>query len=126
MSETVQERQFLWDNGFGKRYESWSAMYIEDDAVVFYYRNFDKEDSQEYDYIGQFSLEDYKKAIEKLQKTGTAVLVEPRGELNMALKNGIVYMSFNGVPCPSATPGGASIFGRVNALCKIEAMILTD
>jgi len=126
--------QVFWDNyprkpgweypeDYGK---SGSRMYREDDFVIFEYLDFDGEDQREYEYTGKFSVEDYKKALDQLQKTGRAELTEPRGTLIMNLKDNTVHLTFLGTPSPCTTPGGARLSGSVPSSCEIKKMVLTD
>lgn len=118
--------QVFWDTGKGESYKSWSTMYREGNKVTFWYHDFDHEDNREYDYIGQFPIEDYRRAIEELQSTATAELTEPRGTLNMILRGKTVSLIFSGTPSPCSTPGGALLSGSGPVYCEITKMLLKD
>lgn len=121
--------QVFWDDcpreheDYGK---SGSRMYREDDFVIFQYIDFDSEDQREYAYTGKFPVEDYKKALKGLQRTGRAKLTEPLGTLTMSLKGNIVHLTFSGTPSPCTTPGGSRLSGSVPSSCEIKKMFLKD
>jgi len=140
------KKQIFWDNCPGKpgwKYpedqgKSGSCMYREDDFVYFEFVNFDHEDQREYTYTGKFSVDDYKKAIEKLQQTNKVELnecVNPDREVEhpvvpnsliMVLRDGIVNLTFFGSPSPSSTPGGTRLSGSIPSHCELVKMILED
>ncbi|MDP2910341.1 MAG: hypothetical protein Q8N58_00955 [bacterium] len=124
--EDKKEIQVFWDTGKGERHKSWSTMHREGNKVIFECRDFDHEDNREYDYIGEFSVEDYRRAIDELQKTLVAELTEPRSALRMVLEGEIVNLRFQGTPSPCSTPGGALLFGTVPSSCEISKMLLIE
>ena len=101
-------------------------MYRDGDIVIFWQRSFDREDYRDYDYIGQFPVEDYREAVEELKRTGMAELTEPRGTLIMTLEGKVVGLMFFGTPSPSKTPGGARLSGSVRNSCQLNKMLLKD
>ena len=128
----MTKRQVFFDSikrdstGRIEPYASGASMYHEGNSIIYYACDFDGEDRRRYDYAGEFSVEEYRKAIEMLQRTGSCVLNGSNYNLRMAAKGNEVELAFFGTPSPSSTPGGASLSGVVKSKCRLEDLILKD
>lgn len=118
-----------------------SRMYRQGESIFYERNNYDEEDSREYEYRGQFTVEDYRKAMQELQEKGRAEIggLDPRDSeatqrqgLSVSLIfrrmpdwDGYVELIFSGSSL-SCSPGGAGVSGSLHGHHKLEQLLLKE
>ncbi|MEK6887699.1 MAG: hypothetical protein AABX14_02010 [Candidatus Aenigmatarchaeota archaeon] len=123
------EKQVFWDTIQGQDdiYSSGSRMYREDDCVFYEHFSFDAEDNMRYTYGCDFSLEQYRRIIEELQRIGKSRIAEPAYTFYIERGAGDdVTITFHGTPSPCSTPGGNIVYGSVHDICRIGDLLPTS
>ncbi|MBI3190594.1 hypothetical protein HYZ41_02735 [archaeon] len=101
-------------------------MFIENGKVFFEYYSFDREDTRQYLYNGEFDIKDYINALKELQETGNAEISCSNYTLRIRKVNEAVELKFFGAPNPSSTPGGSMLHGCVTSRQKIDKLLPND
>ena len=120
------EKQVFWNTtrDQGDIYSNGSRMYCEGDRVFYEHFSFDAEDNRQYTYSCEFSLRQYREAVEELQRTGRSEITGPGYIFTMARNDDDpVMIAFHGTPSPCNTPGGHMVYGSVHDICRIGDLL---
>lgn len=109
-----------------------SRMYRQGEFIFYERDNYDEEDSREYEYRGQFKVEDYRKALQELQEKGRAEItgIDPRDSASVGLifqkrPNSYIELIFSGSSL-NCSPGGARVSGSLQSHLKFEQLLLKE
>jgi len=116
-----------WENSLMSMGKAGARMYRLGDSIIVDAAHYDHEDNREYSSQGKFSVENYRRAFQKMEADGYSVVEGSGDNLTMKRIGEFVALKLSGTPSPSNTPGGAMLsstsdFGKVH----IEKLRLKD
>lgn len=118
-----QPRPSQVDPDYGR---SASRMYLVGNTVFIEGEMHDREDDRRYEYSGSFRVDDYRRALQKLQEEREAQIVSPINGRTLSLKKrgNRAEITLSSTTFPSSTPGGATLASTVVFTVPLEQLQL--